>query len=75
MITVTATARNYSAEMVRNRYVRVNGDGFFWCEVGDNRLYDLRQGRCDASDLTPEIIAAAEKLRGHFPSYVDWPVS
>lgn len=73
-ITVTSTAKNYSPDKVLKRYVRTDGARYFWCEVGEDRMYDLRQGRCMASDLPLAVIEAAEKRCGYSPSYVEWPL-
>lgn len=74
MIRVTSTAKDFAPYLVRKRYVRALGDGrYFWCEVGDDRTVDLRQGLCSARDLNPTLRAAAEARRGYFPSYVEWP--
>lgn len=73
-ITVTSTAKNYSPDKILKRYVRTDGGRYFWCEVGEDRMYDLRQGRCEPSDLPISVIEAAEARRGHFPSYVEWPL-
>ncbi|QIG75353.1 hypothetical protein EVC29_124 [Rhizobium phage RHph_Y52] len=72
-IEVTSEASNYRPESVLKRYVRANGNRFAWCEVGADRRFDLRQGRCDAEDLPPDVIMAAREREGYFPSYVDWP--
>lgn len=75
MISVTHTAAFYRPELVQDRYVRVDGDSFVWCEVGEDRRFDLRQGTCDKTDLPADVLAAAENRRGWFPSYVEWPAS
>lgn len=40
----TFTAKGYRPGQVRARYVRANvkGGDYSWCEVGDDRRYDLR---------------------------------
>lgn len=71
---VTFTAKGYRPENVRRRYVRANiknGD-YSWCEVGDDRRWDLRQGLVAAEDLPDDIRAAADALRGTWLGYVDW---
>jgi hypothetical protein len=75
MIHVKSTTADYRPEQVRSRYVRADGDGFAWCEVGEDRRFDLRQGTCDKSDLSADVLAAAEERRGFIPSYVGWPLS
>ncbi len=71
MLTVTWQSRNYAPEKVIIRYVRADGPLFRFCEVGEDRRYDLRQGVIDAADLPFEIRDAAAKLRGVF-GYVAW---
>lgn len=67
---VTFTAKGYQPGAVLARYVRANvkGGDYSWCEVGDDRRYDLRQGL-----VADDIRVAADKLRGTWPGYVDWP--
>jgi capsid portal protein len=71
---VNYTAKSYAPENVRKRYVRLAENGeFMFCEVGDDRRYDLRQGIVDRSEI-PEIVAReAERISGTFPNYVEWP--
>lgn len=72
---VTYSSRDYAPDHVRKRYVKHDdGDRFRWCEVGDDRRYDLRQGSVDADELPPEIAAAARAAAGICPRYVDWPL-
>lgn len=76
MIFATFTAADYAPKFVRARYVRRNAlgdDEYSWCEVGDDRRYDLRQGGCHADDLPDDIRAAADMLRGHAFGFVPWP--
>ena len=75
MIVATSTARHYRPDLVRRRYVKfTRGDGFRWCEVGDDRRYDLRQGTCAASDLPEPVMDAALDRAGFYPPYVEWPL-
>ena len=57
------------------RYVRRNSwdDGYTWCEKQADSFYDHAQGKCDASDIAPEIREAADAQRGQAFGYVDWP--
>ena len=71
---VTYQSKNYKPEAVLKRYVRFDGLNYWFCEVGKNRRYDLRQGTVDASEIAPAIRDAAEAVRGHIPSYVEWPI-
>jgi hypothetical protein len=70
---VTFTAKGYRPELVTVRYVRANGEGYSWCEVGADRRYDLRQGHVEADELPPEVKADADALRGTWPGYALWP--
>lgn len=72
---VTYRAKSYRPEAIRVRYVRANvkGGDYSWCEVGDDRRYDLRQGLVDAHELPDDIRRAADRLRGTSPGYVEWP--
>lgn len=74
---VTFTAKGYQPGAVLARYVRANvkGGDYSWCEVGTDRRYDLRQGIVAAEELPEPIKAAADKLRGTWPGYVDWPLT
>jgi len=75
MIVATATARGYRPNQVRTRYAKfIRGVGFRWCEVGDDRRYDLRQGTCAASDLPGPVMNAALDRAGFYPPYVEWPL-
>lgn len=74
MIDVTHSDRRYAPDKVRRRYVRWGWKRYFWCEVGDDRRYDLRQGSCDAADLTEDILEAVEARRGHAFAFVEWPL-
>ena len=74
---VTFTVKGYQPGAVLARYVRANiknGD-YSWCEVGDDRRYDLRQGLVAADELPDDIRAAADALRGAWPGYVDWKMT
>ncbi len=80
MIVVVHSAPGYAPELVRKRYVRAPGrgevDGWRWCEVGDNRRYDLRVGTCRPSDLPGHVMDAAldRRIAGVWPFYVEWPL-
>jgi len=75
-ITPAFTAAGYAPEQVRARYVgKWTVDGpFRFCEVGDDRRYDIRQGTVDADDLPESVRLAAEARAGYIPCYVDWPL-
>jgi hypothetical protein len=71
---VTYQSRRYALERVRSRYVRRDGQGYTFCEVGEDRRFDIRQGRVDAAELPDDVRAAADKRAGYYPSYVEWPL-
>lgn len=75
MIVVKQSPR-YTPDAVRSRYVRfdaLSGE-FRFCEVGDDRRYDLRQGIVREDEIPPDVAHAARERAGFFPSYVDWPM-
>ncbi len=75
---VTYICKDYRPDMVRKRYVRYAGAyEWHWCEVGDDRRYDIRQGvSSDMRDFPFQIADAAInlKLDGVIPSWVEWPL-
>lgn len=75
-VEVTYTSRNYAPDKVRRRYVRLTRKGVYrWCEVGDDGRWDLRQGRCAASDLPEEVRVECGKFADHLFGFVTWPVT
>lgn len=67
---VTIQSDKYRPELVRKRYVRVDYQGGYkWCEVGDDRRYDLRQGTAEPHEVPIEIREAAYERRN-----VEWPL-
>lgn len=74
MITATYTATNYKPEEVSKRYVRFDGEVFRFCEVGNDRRFDIRQGIVSRDELPDAIATAASERRGFSPSYVEWPI-
>lgn len=67
-----------SGHWVCSRYVKYDGFGVYrWCEVGEDRRFDLRQGTCAVDDLPLDVAAAAIERRhkGVWPFYVDWPLA
>lgn len=74
---VTYQSMNYRPEAVLRRYVMCNcWDGKFqFCEVGENRRYDLRQGIVEAGELPEAVRLAALERKGYIPGYVDWPMN
>lgn len=66
-------AKSYSADKVRARYVRFDADGIFrFCEVGDDRRYDLRQGIVDEKKIPVGVATKARAIAGNCPGYVEW---
>lgn len=69
---------NYAPDQVRQRYVKPSpftpGE-FIFCEVGDDRRFDLRQGTVDHSELPEDVRSAAEAQRGQAFGYVVWPLT
>ena len=75
MIKVTYQTKDYEPSQVVQRYARIDHRGIVsWCEVGGKRNYDIRQGTAAESDLPPQVLEAAKKNIGKWPSYVDWPL-
>jgi hypothetical protein len=69
---VTYKSKNYDPKKRYRRYVRRDSSGsFYFCEVEDGR--DVAQGVAYEREISPAIIAAAERASGVFPSYVEWP--
>lgn len=66
------TSKDYAPDKVRARYVMRMGDQYLFCEVGDDRRYDLRQGTVNASELPAAVRAAADARAGFQPAYVEW---
>lgn len=64
----------YAAEKVLRRYVKRVGDEYWFCEVGQDRRYDLRQGIVEASELPEAVRLRADEQKGQYFGYVDWPI-
>lgn len=78
-IKVTSQSRGFSPDMVRKRYVSAPGFAMTewrWCEVGDDRRFDIRQGFVTPDELPEDVRAAALARRenGVWPFYVEWPL-
>jgi hypothetical protein len=71
---VTYQSKGYSADAVRMRYVKKGIDGYRFCEVGDDRRFDLRQGTVDQGEIPDGIRELADCRAGHCFSYVEWPM-
>lgn len=80
-VTTTYKAQNYRAQregmrMVRATYASAPAteNVYMWLirDALDPR-YDIQQGRCDTSDLPPNVKVAADKMLGHAFGYVEWP--
>jgi hypothetical protein len=71
---VTFQSRRYAPDDVRSRYVRRQAPGLYaFCEGGDDRRFDLRQGYVDAAEIPEAVRKAADARAGYWPSYVSWP--
>jgi hypothetical protein len=66
----------YAPDQVRKRYVRVDGFNaeLRFCEVGECRAYDIRQGVVDPASVPEEIRREALARAGSWPSWVEWPL-
>jgi capsid portal protein len=71
---VTYQSDKYSPDKVLKRYVQRIGDEYRFCEVGQNRRYDIRQGIVDETELPETVKTAADARSGYFPSHVEWPL-
>jgi len=71
---VTYQSKNYAPEKILRRYVRRGVDGEYWfCEVGQDRRYDLRQGTVEATEIAEDVRKKADELKGQYFGYVEWP--
>lgn len=73
-IYVTYQSRDYDPAQVTARYVRFDGANFRFCEVANDRGFDIRQGVVNAEDLPADVKVKAIELQHTFPSYVEWPL-
>jgi hypothetical protein len=73
MMETTYQADGYSPDLVRARYVRAANGSYRFCEVGDDRRYDLRQGIVEPSELSMAVRRKACALEGHAYGWVTWP--
>lgn len=75
---VTSQTRDFSPDMVRKRYVKAPSTlgSWDWCEVGDDRRFDIRRGTLTPDELPEDVRAAAWERRenGVWPYYVEWPL-
>lgn len=74
---VTYQSNNYSPDRVTARYVRRSSasGGYDWCEVGEDRRYDVRQGTVEASELADDVRSAADENYKVSMNYISWPRS
>ncbi len=72
---ITCASTKYSPDAVKARYVRkpLTGEDFQFCEVGEDRRYDLRQGIVSASEIPEGVAMNAYAMMGQAFSYVEWP--
>jgi len=72
---ITYQSKSYSPEKVTKRYVRRSAaGGYSFCEVGDDRRFDIRQGTVEPDEIPEAVRAAADDLHKTSSAYVDWPV-
>ena len=73
---VTYQSRGYSPEKVVDRFVRVSmyPNLYIWCERGEDKRYDIRQGECFGHEVPEQIRMKADELKGDLFSYVLWPL-
>ena len=72
---VTYQSERYVPGSVVARYVKFDpNEGYQFCEVGDNPMWDLRQGYVTESELPRKIAKAAADRRNTWPGYVEWPM-
>jgi|JI9StandDraft_2_1071091.scaffolds.fasta_scaffold822700_1 hypothetical protein len=75
-MTVTYQSKRYAPELVVERYVRRSSvdSSYTFCEVGEDRRWDLRQGKVDGEDIPEDIRSKADGLRDQAFGYVPWPI-
>lgn len=68
-------AHRYDPDKVTARYVRRSSatGGYDWCEVGDDRRYDVRQGTVEPDELPDHIRAEADEAQKKHCHYITWP--
>jgi len=74
---ITYQSKNYKPEAVLNRYVKYapwDGGTFHFCEVGEDRQFDLRQGTVTADELPDGLAEAAIEHYKTSWHYLDWPL-
>jgi len=73
---ITYQSKSYSPEKVTKRYVRRSSaaGGYDFCEVGEDRRFDVRQGTVEPDEIPEAVRAAADELRKTSCAYVDWPL-
>ena len=72
---ITSRSSRYKPEAVIKRYVMHAMDGSYcFCEVGQDRRFDLRQGTVMAAELPDSVREAADARKGYWPAYVEWPL-
>lgn len=70
-------SKDYSLDKVRRRYVKAApfaDQGYYFCEVGDDARFDIRQGYVDASDIPADIREAADARVNEVFGAVEWPL-
>lgn len=75
-MTITYQSKRYAPELVVERYVRRSSvdDSYTFCEVGEDRRWNIRRGQVDGDDLPADIRSEADGLRDQVFGYVPWPI-
>lgn len=69
---ITYQSACYAPEAVRARYVRRSGDIYRFCEVGEDRRYDIRQGVVEPHEVPRAVLDEADKRACQYYGYVEW---
>jgi hypothetical protein len=71
----TYCSKNCAPENVLKRYVRriCSSGGYYFCEVGEDRRFDLRQGTVEAEELPEAVRQAADEHYKVSIFYIEWP--
>lgn len=75
-MTITYQSGSYTPERVVERYVRRScvDDSYTFCEVGEDRRWNIRTGKVDGDDIPGDIRSKADALRDQAFGYVAWPI-
>lgn len=77
-VTYQSTAYAYTTDDIKKRYVKRDNflpEGIYsFCEVGEDRRYDIRQGTVTGDELPAAVREAADKAAKEHCHYVSWPL-